>query len=419
MATMTSQRAKQVQFALMAVFFTQGILGTAMIPRVPDLIERLDVSFAAWGTILGLAGLGSLLGLSVSNRIITRFGSRNVIRVTSVILSLMLISYAWTENPIVFFALFFVNNFAGGFFNIAVNAQTVVLQKIMNKPIIGRFHASWSVGATITAAVSGLLAATTELWVHFLILGGVALISYLFFGRLILGEHEDEKHTSAKHGKKIPFFKSPPQVWLLAAGLFAGVFAEVALIDWSAILARDGFWLGPAIASIPYTVFAGAMIVGRLSIDRLTRVYHISTLAYWGGIIGGSSLLLGVFAAANIGQTNPYLAMLTASFFFAIAGLGTAPMVPSFFSGAGHVRGLTTAQTMARMSLVSQVTMLLAKIGMGAAVEAATIVFAFIIPAGMLITAGILAGFVVRNSKRSEAVANAFPPTGPITTISD
>lgn len=419
MPTMTSQRAKQVQFALMAVFFTQGILGTAMIPRVPDLIDRLDVSFAAWGSILGLAGLGSLFGLSVSNRVITRFGSRRVIQATSIVLSLMLISYAWTENPIVFFLLFFLNNFAGGFFNIAVNAQTVVLQKIMNKPIIGRFHAAWSVGATITAAVSGILAATTELWLHFLILGGIALISYLIFGRLILGEHEDEKHSSAKNGKRIPFFKSPPQVWLLAAGLFAGVFAEVALIDWSAILARDGFLLGPAIASIPYTVFAGAMIVGRLSIDRLTRAYHISTLANWGGIVGGISMLLGVFASANIGQTNPYLAMLTASFFFAIAGLGTAPMVPSFFSGAGHVKGLTTAQTMARMSLVSQITMLFAKMLMGAAVETVTVVFAFIIPATMLITAGVLAGIVVKNSKRSEAVANAFPPSGPIATIAD
>jgi MFS family permease len=104
--------------------------------------------------------------------------------------------------------------------------------------------------------------------------------------------------------------------------------------------------------------------------------------------------------------------------FFALAGLGIASMVPSFYSAAGDIRGLSTAQALSRMSLANALMMMLAKVIMGAIAEGPGIVEAFVFPLVSFMAAGIIAGVVVKKSKKLRAEnASAYPPTGPISTI--
>jgi hypothetical protein len=159
------------------------------------------------------------------------------------------------------------------------------------------------------------------------------------------------------------------------------------------------------------------MIAGRLLIGRVTKKYHISDLSKWGGIIGAVTMLLGVLLAPLLVASNPILAMVVLSLFWAVSGFGLAPMVPSFFGAAGHVSGLTTAQALSRMSLVNALAVIIAKIFMGALAQGIGLVLAFIFPVTMMFIAGFLAGRVAKNSKRKEAVENAFPLTGPITVV--
>jgi hypothetical protein len=154
-----------------------------------------------------------------------------------------------------------------------------------------------------------------------------------------------------------------------------------------------------------------------LLIGRATKKYHISDLSKWGGIIGAVALALGVLVAPPLVPFSPILAMIVLSLFWAVSGFGMAPMVPSFFGAAGHVKGLTTAQALSRMSLVNALAVIVAKIFMGALAEGIGLVLAFMLPVTMMFIAGILAGRVAKNSKRKEAVENAFPLTGPITVV--
>ena len=100
-----AERVKSVRTALTAIFFLQGALGTVMIPRVPELIEQIDVNFTAWGAILGFSGLGALVGLMYANRYIVRFGSRRVLEVTSVASALLLVSLPFWLIPPLFAVL--------------------------------------------------------------------------------------------------------------------------------------------------------------------------------------------------------------------------------------------------------------------------------------------------------------------------
>jgi predicted MFS family arabinose efflux permease len=326
-------------------------------------------------------------------------------------------SLGFATNGLIYFLFHAFMMFSMSFFNISVNAQSVMLQKKVDRVILGKLHASWSIGAAISAALSGILASFVPLQTHLIVVSLVVLVAFEVFNRNMLRPSEDGHSEERQGSKRIPFFKSPTQLWLLAFGLFAGIFPELVLMDWSAVFSKQVMLLNPTLGAIPYTAFTIAMIAGRLLIGRATKKYHISELSKWGGIIGSITMLLGVVVAPPLVSVSPILALVVLSLFWAVSGFGMAPMVPSFFGAAGHIAGLTTAQALSRMSLVNAMVVIVAKIFMGALAQGIGLVLAFIFPITMLFIAGLLSGRVARNSRRKEAVDNAFPLTGPITVV--
>lgn len=411
------ERTKSAEFALIAAFSIQGFLAITYLPRIPEIIEQIDVSFAVWGLIIGLAGLGSLIPLLITNRLVGRYGTRPIVRVSSLMIVVTTASLGFATNGWMYFAFHAAMMFSMSFFNIAVNAQSVMLQKKVKKVILGKFHAAWSIGAGISAAVSGILASFMSLQLHLILVGLLAIVAFEVSIRSMLKPSEDGHHEERQAAEKVPFFKSPNQLWLLAFGFFAGVFPEMVMMDWSAVFAKQVMLLNPTLGAIPFTAFTLAMIVSRLLISRATKKYHISDLSKWGGILGAVTMGLGVLVAPPLVPVSPILAMIVLSLFWAVSGFGLAPMVPSFFGAAGHVKGLTTAQALSRMSLVNALAVIVAKIFMGALAQGIGLVLAFMFPVTMMFIAGILAGRVAKNSKRKEAVENAFPLTGPITVV--
>lgn len=416
---LSKARSRAAQQSLGALFFIQGFLAITYIPRIPEIIDQINVSFAAWGLIIGLAGLGSLIPLLITNRLIGKFGTKPIIRISSAMLVVTTISLAWAPNGWTYFAFHALMMFSMSFFNISVNAQSVMLQKMLNQVIIGKFHAAWSIGAAMSAAVSGILASFMSLQLHLLLVPLAALIAFESLARLMLRPDEDGHHEEKQNSVRVPFFKSPPQLWLLAAGLFAGVFPELVLMDWSAVFSRQVMLLNATLGAIPYTAFTLAMIVGRLMITPLTKKIHISEMSKWGGIFGSISMLLGIVLAPPLVSENQTLGIIVISFFWAISGFGMAPMVPSFFSAAGHIKGLTTAQVLSRMSLVNALVVIVAKIAMGALAQGVGLELAFLFPISMMFIAGIISGQVAKQAKRKEAMENAFPLTGPVTVVDD
>lgn len=327
---LSEARAKETQWALIAAFFIQGFIAITYIPRIPELIDQIGVSFAIWGLIIGLTGLGSLLPLVITNRLIGRFGTRPVVRISSILIVLTTMSLGFAPNGWVYLLFHSLMAFSMSFFNIAVNAQSVMLQKKLKKVIIGKFHAAWSIGAAASAAVSGILAGFVSLQVHLIVIPLLALIAFEISVRKMISPKEDGHHEEKQSSKGHSFLKSPPQLWLLAVGLFSGVFPELMMMDWSAVFSKQVLLLDVTLGAIPYTVFTVAMIAGRLLIGRATKKFHISELSMWGGIVGSIAMLAGVLLAPALTQENTILGLVVISTFWAISGFGLAPMVPSF-----------------------------------------------------------------------------------------
>ncbi len=408
-----------MQNALSLVFFTQAFATITYIPRIPELIDQIHVSFATWGLIIGFAGLGSLLPLLIANRLISRFGTLPLIVIASQLLCGSLMLLPLTHNAGVFFAIQIAMAFFGSFFNVALNAQAVMFQKKVNRVIIGRFHAAWSIGAVASASLAGLLAGFMPLWLHLILVPGMSAVIIFIATRFLMKPAEDGHAEERVRAERTSFFKSPSLLWLLAVGFFAGIFPEFCMMDWSAVFAKQELGLSVTLGAIPYTVFTAAMIFGRLSITRLTKRFHISDLSRWGGIVGSVVLAASIFIGPWVGKSNQFAGLVVLSAMWAVVGLGISPMVPSFFSAAGFVKGLTTSQALSRMSLVNQVSLMFSKVAVGAIAQGAGLVVAFLVPTVSLFAAGVLAGQVAKLTPRIEKLLDAFPTTGPLTVVDE
>jgi len=410
-----AERAKGIRSALTAIFFLQGALGTVMIPRVPELIDQINVNFTAWGAILGFSGLGALVGLMFANRYIVTFGSRRVLEVSSVVSALLLISLPFITNAWIFFLVQAAMAFTGSCFNIALNMQAVVLQKMLNRTLIGKFHAVWSIGAASSAALSAVMATFLPMWLHFLLIPSIAAVMLYIASTRTLTAEEIGKSSERKPEKKSPFWKAPSQLWLLAAGMFAGIFPEAAITDWSAVFGKKVLGLDAGLSALPYTLFVGAMIIARLSIGRLTRNRHVGVISFWGGLFGSVAMGAGALLGPVLAAQDPILGLTATSALWFLAGLGIGPMSPSFMTAAGNVKGLTTAQALSRMSLISSVLFMGGKFVMGAIAQDVNLVAAFMLPTALLCIAGLISGAMAKRAEAEKAaVQDAFPMTAPI-----
>jgi predicted MFS family arabinose efflux permease len=415
----TKARADQANKAIAAIFFIQGVVGVTQIPRIPELIDQVGADFGIWGLISGLAGMGGMLGLLFTGKLISRFGTKNVTIFGGAGQALFVTALIFAHDPVAYLIFTALGALSGSTLNIAINSQSVALQKSLNRVIIGRFHASWSIGATSSAVLSGFLATFMPLWMHLILIPGIGIIALIIFGQKLLVASEDGHGSGQTASKRVSVLSMPNQVWLLAGGLFTGVFGELAMMDWSAVYSKDVLNVDVGRGAIPYAAFSAAMILGRLFMNSLGNRWHLSSVARVAGLVAGCSLAAGVLTGSTLVSLNQDLALGIVSGLFFIAGLGAAPMVPSFFSAAGYVKGLNTAQVLARMSFINAVVIIGAKYLMGALALHAGLALAFLFPATTFLISGALAGLVARRAKASETLSSAFPATGAMSLIED
>ena len=396
----TDERAKTAQLALMVIFFTQGFATLSWMPRIPEFIDNLQVSKELWGAIIGFGGVGSLIPLLFTSRLVIRYGTTPIIKFSSFAMVAMLLALPYPTQWWLFLVFNFMLSFAISVFNIALNSQAVMFQKRVNKVLLGSFHGSWSIGAAASAGVSSIIAAFTPLELQMFLMSMLCLVLFVWAARHMVQPAESDAVDRDVPSERISWLKTPPFLWLLAVGGFMGMWPELVLMDWSSVYAKEVLNLDPSRAAWPYTIFVIAMIIGRFSITRLTEKYNVARLSQVGGIFGSIALALAIYLSATLADVNQNLALFLLCVFFAIAGLGISSMVPGFFSMAGNVEGLSTAQALSRLLLFNTIVVIFAKMAMGSLIDASSLPLAMIFPIATFVIAGIISGIVANRFKK-------------------
>ena len=429
-AMLSVARTRRAMLGLAASFFIQGFIAVSWLPRIPEIIDNLGVSFGTWGLIVGLAGIGSLIPLLFVNRLINRFGTRPLLQISFLIAAGANISLGFINHPWVFFIAAFVQNFGWGVYNLSINSHSVVFQNRIGRIVLGRFHASWSIGAATSALLTGFFAGFAPLHVYLLVVSCVGVVVAMLGMAQMLGPREDGHEDEKKRADPVPLFKTPGYVMLLALGLFCAVQPEATMMDWGAVFAKQALHLGPSLQALPYTLFVVSMIVARLSIGKLSRRHHLSRIGQLAAALGAVSLSVAVIAGSLLAHVSPLLAIGGTALFWIFTGLGSGPQVPAIFSVTGNVDGITTAQAMSRMSLVNSAMLLSAKVLLGAIAQGVGVPFLFAVPVAAYVGSVVISGVVLRRAERlakadakpandENQAFEAFPMTSPIAVIGE
>lgn len=419
------ERAERVNKALIGTFFVQALVTMAIIVRIPEIIDNLGLSsnLAIWGTITGLAGIGSMLALVFAHRLVLRFGTTAVTRYGTLAATVIQGILPLISNYWIYFVATFVQAIFFSLYNNAANGQALMVQKRLKRVVLGSIHGAWSLGVGVASIISGILASFLPLAWHMGIIAGVGFIAHLILNAQLMSREEEKlSQIKVKVEKKISWLKTPGIIWLLALGLFMGIWPEVVMGDWMSLYSKNVMHLSASLIAIPFTSFAVAMIIGRFATGWISSKMHINRAGMFGGYFGGIGMILGLLASHFLLPINQLLAVSVQALFFFIAGLGESIMVPAFYSAASHVRSIPPTQALARMGMANSLIFILAKGVMGTLADTVGLTLAMLFPILAFFGSGYIQGLVGRKADKLEAQnLENYPPTGtiPVVTIKD
>src|SRR5690606_37172953 len=256
-------RAKQ-RVALSVYFFLSGICFSTWASRIPTIKTFFNYNEAELGTILLAMPITSIIGLPISGWLVSRFDSRVPLVVSFVFFAFALagIGYATTTFTLVLAICMF--SFFMRILNIAMNTQSITLQKNYEKRIVGAFHGLWSTGGLMGVAFSTVMVKLdVSIQINLLISSVVTLVVALAVYNFTLSNDKSSAGNKLILGK--------PDTFILYLGfiIFFAALCEGGMFDWSGVyfkevVKQDVFTYG-------YLTFMSAMALSRFFSDRFSQ----------------------------------------------------------------------------------------------------------------------------------------------------
>ncbi len=287
--------------------------------RIPQVKARLDLTPSQLGLVLlSLAG-GSVISLPLAGPIVARFGSRRTVIVTGVLggLGLMVVAVGYRIGVAPVVVGLCCWGVASGTWDVAMNVQGAVVERLLGRSIMPRFHAGFSLG-TVVAAVSGaaMVALGVSVTVHLAIVGVIVAVAVPYLARDFI--RDSAAAVPAAHADTVPLTHAGPgehepvsardslAAWreprTLLVGLFTLSFAftEGTGNDWISLATIDRHHVAPALGTLVLAVFLGAMTTvrwfGPAALDRYGRVPVVRSLS----VLAITGLVLFVFGPGMV-----------------------------------------------------------------------------------------------------------------------
>ncbi|KJK55762.1 transporter [Saccharothrix sp. ST-888] len=347
-----------VRIALTAFFAIDGFLFAAWVVRIPDIRAQVSASHSALGLALLCISAGAVATMPLIGRLCVRYGSRPVTVGSLVALSLSVLLPAHLHSVLGLGLVLILFGAAYGAANVSMNSAAVDLVAELRRPVMPSFHAGYSLGGLVGAAVGGLLAGRlSTAWALGLsgllgllvtALAGTALLR----GSAVATSPAPRPVTPATPDTSGPGVGSVPKartslpsgaarVLVLLLGLTAlcDAYGEGALADWATLHLTDDVNASAGLAATGFAAYAFAMTAGRVGGTWLSVRLGQTRVMLFGGLTAGTGMLIGALA--------PTVPVVLAG--FVLVGLGLSNIFPLAIAQAGAIggpRGVATASTL-------------------------------------------------------------------------
>ncbi|MCU7825726.1 MFS transporter [Kitasatospora sp. DSM 101779] len=381
------------RLALTAFFAIDGFLFAAWVVRIPDVRAQVHASHSALGLALLCISAGAVATMALVGRLCLRYGSRRVTVGSLALLSLAVPLPAHTHSVAALGAVLLLFGAGYGAANVSMNSAAVDLVARLRRPVMPSFHAGYSLGGLLGAAVGGLLAGTlSAAWA--LALGGLlGLLVTAAAGAVLLRDPDGggpAPTASPVPGTAQPATSAPRHARLLVVllGLTAlcTAYGEGALADWATLHLTDDVHAGAGLAAAGYASFAFAMTAGRVSGTWLSIRLGATRVMLFGGLTAATGMLI----AALVPSVPAALGG------FVLVGVGLANIFPLAIGRAGATGG---PQGVATASALGYAGMLIGPPVIGFLADAVGLPLALTSVAAAAALAGLLALTVGRPAR--------------------
>ncbi len=343
------------QKLLHTVFFLFGFGIMAWVPRFPEVKANLGLNNGAFGSLMSTGSIGAFFGLLTVGHIIHRFGALKVTIASILILFSSLGIIVHLQSSL----LFLIFNLAFGFgitaVHVCLNSQGFHFLERSKINLITSTAGYWSAGALSTAIVSGILVGKVGLIAHidFLCVSlTVLMVAIIIRLRPVLLE----SNTDSDHDYSIKeIFTGFKIDWPVSLGMACAVYLEFAIGDWGTIFTKDRLGINAGLSATPYIVFTAMMIFGRLVIHRLLPHAPLHLWVKRATLLAGTGFGICIIVATHLPASMKWWSFALFTLGFALAGIGSSFVGPSFFAAANRRSSQPSAVVVGQFGVVNNV----------------------------------------------------------------
>lgn len=373
---------RRARISVSLIFLIHGILVSNWLSRIPAVQAKLHLSVGILGATLLATAAGALIAMPLTSKLVGRFGSARVTRVSTLLLCICVVLPGLAWNTPVLAAALFAYGAAAGMMDVAMNTEGVAVEAAYSRPVMVGFHALFSFGGMIGSLLGSLAAgyAIQPQW-HLAAVGGALAAASIPVCRHMLVNMWEPPLPDT--GSTIELLRP-----LLGLGLvaFCILLGEGAMADWSAVYL--GQLSSPGVSPLGYAVFSLAMALGRLRGDWFHQRLGSAATVRWGGALAaaglGIALLAGGVPAALAG--------------FAFAGWGFSAIFPILCSVAGKRAAGKPQAGIAAVSATGYLGFLVGPPIIGFLAQASSLRMALLLVAALSGLASVMAGVARSNS---------------------
>ncbi|TIW07596.1 MAG: MFS transporter, partial [Mesorhizobium sp.] len=327
----TIEAAIRGRWAVAGIFLANGFLTGSWAPQIPVFLTRLDISKFTLGLLILLFGAGAVAAMTWCGHLISRHGSRTVLRWFGLCGSFGLLAVALAPNvPLAAIAMFIFGGSIGGM-DVAMNANAVAVERRLARAIMSSSHGFWSLGGFAGGALGGFAIQNYGHLVHATVVTALAFAVVAFAIGYLIAE---DKPQQTEHQK----FSLPghPVVYLVGLMALLTMVSEGAVLDWAALYLQQELGADLAFAGLAYAAFSGVMALMRFLGDGVRDRFGAVTTLRGSALAAAAGMLVAGLSP------SPWLAIAA----FGFCGFGIANMVPIIFSAGGNQEGMSSGTGM-------------------------------------------------------------------------
>jgi MFS family permease len=395
-------RADGVVHAVTATFAASGAVMGANVARVPALRDQLSATESQLGLALVGAGLGSVLAMPFTARLVRRFGTGRVVVGGAVLVGAAWIGVGATTSVAVALAFFVLVGAGFGIWDVAMNVAGHSAEERDRRSWMPRLHAAFSGGAVLGAGLAAL-AVRTDLGPlpQFVLVaaGSLAVVAASVPRFLPVPEAPAEPSVEGRRGSRSVSLWRVPAVLVIGLVVVGTTLGEGAANDWLALALVDTRGASQSLAALAFAGFNAAMLVGRLvggsAIDRFGRTAVVR--------VSGTTAAVGVLLLCLV----PALPMALVGAL--LWGLGLSVVFPAGMSAAGEAVPGRGAEAIAVVATIGYGGFLLGPPLLGFLAESWGLDRALLVVAALAAMVAALAG-AMRDRRPAEPARSVAEP---------